>query len=111
MGIATNVIASGTINESTSNRRHVLFHIDKITGLYKDTLIYRLGSTDGLGKGSGIAAYNTYRSQQLCLDKTGTTVNALYYAYIESSTPSTQDVLHYMSTNEFFTVTPYQFHI
>ena len=63
MGVATNIIASGTINEPTANRRHVLFQIDKITGLYKDTLIYRLGTTDGLGKGSGLSAYTTYRSQ------------------------------------------------
>jgi hypothetical protein len=77
--------------ESTSNRRHVLLQIDKFTGLYKETLIYKIGSAaaDGLGKGTGVASYNTFRSQSFVLDKTGSTVNALYYAFIESSSPTT----------------------
>jgi hypothetical protein len=99
--------------ESSSNRRHVLLQIDKTTGLYKDNYIYKIGSAaaDGLGKGSGVASYNTYRSQSFVIDKTGSTFNALYYAFIESSTPTTQDVLHYMSTPELFTPPTYQLHI
>jgi hypothetical protein len=69
LGIHTNIIAAGTMIESTSNRRHVLFQVDKITGLYKDNLIFKVGTTDGLGKGSGTTTYNTYRSQSFSLDK------------------------------------------
>ncbi len=76
-------------------------------------MIYKIGSAaaDGLGKGSGVSNYNSFRSQSFVIDKTGATFNALYYASIENSTPTTQDVLHYMSTPELFTAPTYQLHI
>jgi hypothetical protein len=68
--------------DTSTNRKHILFQVDKTTGLYKDLLIYRVG-TNAKGTGDATTTYHTYKSQAFHLDKTGTTYNALYYVFIE----------------------------